>query len=174
MQQGAQILSAWMPTKERGDRIELPAWWLLRVQEIFSARKENQTAVGKQLAAAVGRARAWDHGAVSRFLDGKVTTREMADAFALIYGLPPPYFTPRSIEEALDFQGVAMRHGSPANDEKQQRTVNDRVRTVREMLKATEESVEDHTRSLESTDAVEGRHRSGRARRAPRGRASSS
>lgn len=49
---------------------------------------EGTVALGAELARLVGRSSAWNHSAVSRFLNGKGYTLEMAEAFSLLYGLP--------------------------------------------------------------------------------------
>ena len=159
-----------MPAKDRGGKIELPGWWLTRVNQIFDARGENQTAVGRKLAAINGRSKAYTHGVISRFLANKNTTREVAEAFSILYGIPLPFFVPRSLEEAIDFQGIARGHDDVVPDAGS-KTV-ERVRLARERLAILEESVKDHTDTVESID--EGRDRSRRTRRAARGRASSS
>lgn len=81
-----------------------PQWWL----DLFAAeyeRRERANAdaktrreaeiyiqgtvqLGIELARLVGRPAPWNHSAVSRFINGKGHTIEMAEAFSLLYGLP--------------------------------------------------------------------------------------
>lgn len=71
------------------------------------ARETTLTRLGVDLSRAVGRAPHWDHGAVSRFLSGATTTREMAEAFALVLAIPGCVYIARSLAEALELQRVA-------------------------------------------------------------------
>jgi len=157
-------------TQERGKGLVLPGWWLDLVQEIFDDREEGTVVTGKKLAEAIGRGRAWDHSSVSRFLEAKVTTREMAEAFAILYGLPQLVYKARSMEEAFALQGIAKKYdvvAASSNPERERRlAITDQVAA------AEQEHARDQTRGLPSTN--EGIGRSRRTRRVARRGASSS
>lgn len=95
----------------RGDHVEVPPWWLRLVNDLVDARirarETTLTRLGVDLSRAIGRAPYWDHGAVSRFLSGATTTREMAEAFALVLSIPGCVYMARSLAEALELQRVA-------------------------------------------------------------------
>lgn len=66
---------------------------------MVALRKESLGVLGEMLSAAVGRESVWDHGAVSRFISGKVATVPMAEAFSILLGLPRPLYQPQSPDE---------------------------------------------------------------------------
>lgn len=92
------------PGDARGIGTEPPAWWLRRFHEEHdrrvaanaearSERKEQPylvttPALGRRLAEIIGRSSAWNHSAVSNFLNGVRYTVEMAEAFSIEYGIP--------------------------------------------------------------------------------------
>ena len=92
---------------ERGDGVDLPGWWLDRVNEMRELRGDTITELGKLLAEVVGRANAFDHGTVSRFLNNKVTTRQLTDAFVKLYGIPSPHLAARA-DIPADAQGPRL------------------------------------------------------------------
>jgi hypothetical protein len=102
------------PSDERDKSVDLPAWWLEKVRELVDERKEtlgeSLGQLADALAVAVGHDGGWDHSKVSRFLRNKNTTAPMAEAFAILLGIPRPFFVPRSFDEALSLQQVVGRY----------------------------------------------------------------
>lgn len=96
--------------KERGDKIDIPAWWLAAARKAVDAYPGGLVALGEELATAVGRKFPWSHATVSRFLVGQNTTRQLADAMVEYFDLPPVMFQPRTLEEAMEFRVVAKKH----------------------------------------------------------------
>lgn len=109
----------------RSDGIDVPSWWLALLNELVNARlraKETTlTKIGAELSRAIGRTPHWDHGAVSRFLDGANTTREMAEAFALILPIPSFIYRARSQAEALELQQVIRRFDAVSSAKREER-----------------------------------------------------
>jgi hypothetical protein len=147
---------------ERGDAVDLPSWWLDRVNEMKEHRGDTITELGKMLAAVVGRATAFDHGTVSRFLNNRVTTRQLTDAFVRLYGIPSPFFEARSLDEAMAMQGLARKYDAPvANSNKDRRLAAADQRAEHERKTA-----QDQTDGVTSPDEGAGQHRRpGRATR---------
>lgn len=158
--------------KPRAKGVVLLPWFLEKVRAIAEERKEtlNESLgdLGKRLGEAIGRPKAWDHSAVSRFLNEEVITEPMALAFAELFGIPRPLYAPRTFDEALGMQQVFRRHeGLAINpDQKRRRDSMDQVAEV------AEEEIRDQSRGVRSKD--EGAGRRGRAGRAPRGRSPTS
>lgn len=76
------------PSEPRDKGVVLPSWWRDKFLAMVALRKESLGVLGEMLSAAVGRESVWDHGAVSRFISGKVATVPMAEAFSILLGLP--------------------------------------------------------------------------------------
>lgn len=88
----------------RGEGVEPPAWWLKRFHDERERRKreddkaaangnpkpyaEGVVDLGIDLAEKIGRPRPWNHSVVSNFINGERYTREMAEAFSLLYDIP--------------------------------------------------------------------------------------
>lgn len=164
-----------MTTRERKARAKganLPPWFLSKVREIVDERKESLSEslgeLGELLAEAVGRPDAWDHSAVSRFLNEEVTTVPMAEAFAVLLGIPRPFYTARSFDEGLALQQVSRRYDTRGPTPDQAR----RLATADQVLESAEEDARDQTRGVRSKD--EGASRRGRTGRAARGRSPAS
>lgn len=143
-------------TRTRAKGADLPSWWMIKVREIVEDRKETMgeslVELGALLADAVGRPTAWNHSSVSRFLNEDNPTVDMAEAFVALLGIPRPFFTPRSMEEALAMQQVARRY-----DAKQLTTDQvQRIAAVDQALGAAEREIKDQTHPLESQDEVRG------------------
>lgn len=106
--------------KIRGKPIVLPQWWLNEINERFEALKREKRITLSSLAAALSEAIEreldWDHKAVERFLNGKVTTIEMMWAFLKVWpSLVQPVFvahTKRDAERITD----ELRRGDPNPD----------------------------------------------------------
>jgi hypothetical protein len=144
----------------RDKSILLPEWWLVRVRELVDERGENMTQIGIALAAQIGRDEIWDHSAVSRFLNNKVTTQPMAEAFAQLLGLPRPFYLARTLDEAIALQAVALRYDpKPASS---------RLSAVDQVAETLEAEARDQSRGVASVDERSGRR--GRAGRAHRSR----
>jgi hypothetical protein len=143
-----------------------------KVRAIADDRKETMGESLGDLAAllteAVGREPAWDHSSVSRFLSEETLTVLMATAFARVFGIPEPFFTPKSFDEALSMQQVARRFEGKALTPDQQR----RLALVDSHAAQAMEEAKDQTRGVGSKD--EGTIRRGRPRRTARGRSSPS
>lgn len=95
-------------TRDKG--IIVPSWFLLRVIKLVDEDERSLVEIAAALSDAVDRDSPWDHGAVSKFLNNKVTTRAMADAFAALYGLPRPFYEARTLDEAIALQATAKRY----------------------------------------------------------------
>lgn len=149
---------------ERAKGVDLPSWWLEKVRELVDERGENLTQLGKSLAKAVGRPEPWDHSIVSRFLRNKNTTVPMAEAFAVLLGIPRPFFVPRSLDEALSLQQVARRYDEKLRSQEQVQ----RIDAVDRLAAAAEADARDQTHALRSGDAE--RAGSGWSGRATKGR----
>jgi hypothetical protein len=157
---------------ERAKGVDLPPWWLEKVREMVDERKEtigeSLGQLGEALADAVGREEAWDHSVISRFLRNKNTTVPLAEAFAVLLGIPRPFFVPRSFDEALSMQQVLRRYDGKGLTPDQQR----RLHTVDQVAAAAAQDAADQTRGVPSKD--EGTSRRGRTGRAARRRSSAS
>lgn len=156
------------PTDERAKGVILPEWWLTKVRELVNERGTNLTEVGRVLAEVVQRNDAWDHSAVSRFLRNKVTTAPMAEAFAKLLGIPPAFYIPRNLDEALALQATAKRYDEPRLTDEQVR----RLKAVDAVVAVETRAPMDQSSGVRSRDEGVGRGR--RTRRASRGRPSSS
>jgi hypothetical protein len=102
------------PKKARAKGANLPGWWLDKVREIAEDRKDTMSEslgeLARLLSDAVGRQPPWEHSSVSRFLNENVTTVPMAEAFSILFGIPRPFYEPRSYAEALSMQQVAGKY----------------------------------------------------------------
>lgn len=154
---------------ERAKGVDLPSWWLERVRELVEEREENLSQLGVALAKVVGKPDAWDHSSVSRFLRNKNTTVPMAEAFAVLLGLPRPFFVPRSLDEAIALTATSRRYDDKQLTAEQQR----RLAVVDQVVEVAEEHVRDQGHRVRSHDdkGASGRRRTGRA---TRGRSTSS
>lgn len=159
--------------KPRAKGANVEDWWMIMVRKIVEGRKEDLgetlSDLGVALAEAVGRDEAWNHGSVSRFLGERNITADMAAAFSKLFGIPQPFFSARSEEEALALQQVSRRYDDkPLNpDQKQRRGELDQA------LDAAEVEVRGQSSGVVSTDEARGGgrgSRGGRAGRADRGR----
>lgn len=100
---------------ERGIGTTPPGWWLELFDKAHDERDEGTVWLGQRLAELVGRGRAWDHSAVSNFINHKRFTTEMAEAFSLHYNIPrfEKYIRAESIEAAHELE-MFLRKVSPA------------------------------------------------------------
>lgn len=150
--------------KTRAKGVDLPSWWMDKVRAIVDDRKkdlgESLVELGDRLASAVGRPQAWNHSSVSRFLSENNPTIDMAEAFAELLGIPKPFFTPRSFDEALSLQQVSRRYDAKQLNPDQER----RLDKVDRALDAAEAEVRGQRQGVGSQD--EGRV--GRGRRVGR------
>lgn len=166
------LLSMATPRRTRAKGADLPSWFMDKVRAIADERKaamgESLGDLAVLLTAAVGREPAWDHSSVSRFLSEETLTTTMAIAFARVFGIPEPFYTPKSFDEALSMQQVARRYEGNAFTPDQKR----RLALVDAHAAAAEDDAKGQTRGVTSKD--EGTSRRGRPRRAARGRSPAS
>lgn len=97
------------PERVRGRSLVVPRWWLDAAREAVEASGLGLVEVGEKLAAKVGRSDPWTHGAISRFLAGKVVTDQIAEAFIVMFSLPRPAYYPRDLAEALLFRAAEAK-----------------------------------------------------------------
>ena len=158
----------------RGDGVDLPGWFLQGVNARFDDLGQSMGEVGKLLADAIGREEKFDHSTVSRFLSGKNTTIEMAQAFAVLYRMPMPVFIADTREDAERLEAFVSTHlrvPTPANANTK---TAERVRTLRnivdevspERIGESEPDRTGHTPTVISSH--ERKSGSGRARRSHR------
>jgi hypothetical protein len=140
---------------ERGDAVDLPSWWLDRVNEIKELRGDTITELGKLLAEAAGRATSFDHGTVSRFLNNKVTTRQLTEAFAKLYGIPSPFFEARSLDEAMAMQGLSRKYDVQAANTNR----DGRLRAADQRAEYESKTARDQTEGVTSPNEGAGQHR---------------
>ena len=109
--------------KHRGTPLPkpLPKWWLDRVNAIRAKKSHGVEELGQLLAEAIGKDEEFDHGAVSRFLNNKVVTHEMVEAFVRLYGVPPIWYEAQSLEEAIDMQASRPRNSNATTVEQDAR-----------------------------------------------------
>lgn len=152
--------------KIRGKPIVLPPWWLEAVNERFNELKRDKRVTKVSLAAELSRAHGrdldWDHKAVERFLNGKVTTIEMMWAFMRIWpSLIQPVFvahTKRDAERIID----ALRGSEPTPEWR------NRYMELEGKLLEIAAPVLDQTAAITSSDEGQDAGRKPRGRR-PRG-----
>jgi hypothetical protein len=148
-------------TRDKG--IIVPSWFLLRIIKLVDEDERSLVEIAAALTAVADRDSAWDHGAVSKFLNNKVTTDAMADAFASLYGVPRPFYEARTEEEAISLQATAKRYDAVAvtPDQKHRLAVADQLRDTEQ------EAAGDQTHSVDSQDerARRGRRTGRTARR---------
>jgi hypothetical protein len=93
------------PTKaaprKRASATRVPPWWLAHVGEVAAASGLSRAELGERLALTVGRSRSWSAMTVWRFLRGEHVTDELADAFQVLFELPPYVFYPRDLADAV-------------------------------------------------------------------------
>jgi hypothetical protein len=109
------------PARKRANGVDLPEWWLQKVNALVDERDESMVELGKSLAVAAGRDRPWSHSIVSRFLENQNTTIDMAEAFSALLGIPQPFFVPRSLDEAIALTATAKRYEVKATTPEQSR-----------------------------------------------------
>lgn len=155
---------------ERGDSIDIQSWWMDLVNEMVDKRPEKLVEIGARVAELVGRKAAWDHGAVRRFLDNEVTTREMAIGFSRFLGIPQPYYDARTPAEAFDLQRVHDRYSQPSESNP------DKVRKLSVLDQAADVAEEEIDRHMERVESPDDERTSGRrrARRPSKGRPATS
>jgi hypothetical protein len=82
-------------------------WWL----DVARTKVREAGALvelGEKLAKIAGRDTPWSHSSLSRFADGKSgTTQELASALSIHFGIPSPFYVPRTLPEATAMQAVA-------------------------------------------------------------------
>lgn len=105
----------------RRDRpVPVPGWWLEQVRERFAQWKKETgkglVEIGHELARAVGRDKEWNHGTISRFLDGQGITDGLVRAFASFFDIPLPVYYPRDLVEAIAFKRAVERQGRTTKD----------------------------------------------------------
>lgn len=157
------------PGDDRGTSVEVPDWWMRQVRKIRASREDSLVALAAELSKAVDKERPWTHGTVSNFLteDEKKsrTTIEMADAFSLLYKVPPFLFRIKaeSLEEAIEIQGTVgkllEKRGKSTPD------AHPRASQIDQRAAALQEAVKDQKRAVQSRDERSGSGRSGRASR---------
>ena len=106
---------------ERAGQSDIPDWWMdLATERIKSANNADVAAAASSHA---GRTSAWTGDAISKFfLYGTGRTRELTNGISHALGIPPPFFTARSAEEAEVFEKMqtamaaasAMHEPAPA------------------------------------------------------------
>src|SRR5678816_3122747 len=96
----------------RGKPVNLPGWFLISVNGKCGDR--SRVKITEELNAVSHREPPWRVESVYDYLDGKVTTLEMTDAFLLLFPeLPPPIFSARSEAEAVRFRDLARLYSPP-------------------------------------------------------------
>ncbi len=155
-------------SSSRAKGVTPPAWWIEKVRDLVEKMDVSLGDLGRDLADAVGREEAWDHSSVSRFLTEKNMTAPMADAFALLLGIPRPFYEARTLDEAFALQSVAKRYDSAAVNPEQTR----RLAVADQVVESEVELVRDRTRPVKSDN--EGTGRRGRGGRSHRGRSTTS
>jgi hypothetical protein len=149
---------------DRGQATDPPTWWLdlfnaerlRRLEENANARQEKRkpphvegvVQLGAELATIVGRPKPWNHSAVSNFINGERYTREMAEAFSILYGLPRfeviIHFNTR--DKAQEIEMLLGRHGFTRP------VPPPRVASVDQLAAALTESAEDQIAPVPSRD----------------------
>lgn len=153
---------------ERGAGIVVPPDWLKLANDMVEKRTETLAEIGKLVSREAGRKGDWDHGAVRRFLDGDVVTREMAIGFARVLKIPQPSYDARSLAEAFELQAVFDKYSSTpstqSNPDRQRR-----MQVADQVFEVMEQDGEDHTDPVQSVDdSTENTVGRRRARRPPR------
>lgn len=97
------------PDRARGRSLVVPRWWLDAARDAVAASGLGLVEVGERLAAKVGRPDPWTHGAISRFLSGKMVTDQIAEAMVVMFDLPRPAYYPRDMAEALLFRAAEAK-----------------------------------------------------------------
>jgi hypothetical protein len=166
------LLNMATPRRTRAKGAELPSWFMDKVRDIADERKASMGESLGELAAllteAVAREPAWDHSSVSRFLSEETLTITMATAFSRVFGIPEPFYVPKSFDEALSMQQVSRRYEGKAITPEQQR------RLALVDAHATQAKVDAEGQTGRVTSRDEGTSRRGRPRRTSRGRSSAS
>lgn len=167
---------------DRSEGTDPPAWWLDRFKAEHTRREDENRraraakkpepfetgvqALGTILAERIGRAKPWHHSAVVNFLNGTRFTREMAEAFSLLYRIPRFEKVVRAETEAQaialemflrELEVPARHHGSENTN---------RVADVDEVAAVLQQSAEDQIAGVDSKNERANRGR--RAGRAPR------
>lgn len=153
--------------EERAKGVILPEWWLEKVRSLVEERGTKYGELGRQLAEVADRDEVWDHSAVSRFLRNIVTTAPMAEAFAVLLGVPPAFYMARTMDEAFSLQSTAKRYDSELLTTDQTRRLR-----VLDTVAASELASTDQTKRVPSRNEGAGRGR--RVGRTARGGSSSS
>jgi hypothetical protein len=105
----------------RRDRpVPVPGWWLEQARDLFAQWKKETgkglVELGRELAERVGRDKEWNHGTVSRFLDGQGITDGLVRAFATFFDIPLPVYYPRDLVEAIAFKRAVDGQGRATKD----------------------------------------------------------
>lgn len=93
----------------------IPAWWLKECRDWISNNNLSMGEVGRQLARAMGRPKAYTHSTVSRYLSGDVTSPDVTEAFARLRRTASPVMLAESREDIDWLQlGQELRRLNPA------------------------------------------------------------
>lgn len=154
------------PGDDRGTGTTPPEWWVKRFEKEYERRlAENEKAksaheppkyvvdqagLGKLLATIVGRESGdWHHSAVGNFINRKRYTREMAEAFSLLFEIPrfEVLVRPENEAKAMELEMLLGRH-----DLAPQPKVAARLAEIDQLAAALQESAEDQIANVKSKD----------------------
>jgi len=95
--------------KPRKHPVPIPDWWTDAAREAARARGLIQAQLADRVWKMLGGDRPPSQSAVSRCLDGKITTIELVDAISSVLGLPTPVAIASSRLEALALAQERLR-----------------------------------------------------------------
>lgn len=82
-------------------------WWIRLAKPLVRDYKPGFVQLGKEMAKAVGRSRAYTHSPLSRFVATGECSVEIATAISAVFNLPRPAFVARSRDEAVEMMKIA-------------------------------------------------------------------
>jgi hypothetical protein len=148
---------------ERSGKHDLPKWWTDLAWPALEKAKYGDVAV--KASAHAGRKSAWDSSAITKFKLGTAgRTRELANGISYALGIPQPFFTARSEEEAKSMTGIMRAFDSTVNVTNGQAG---RLKALDALEDAERRSALDQTDHVTSADdeRAAGRRRTGRTPR---------
>lgn len=144
---------------ERLGKAKLPGWWTdLAFPKLEAAKYAD---VAKRASILAGRKSAWTPSAISRFVSGEATTRELANAISSVFEIPQPYFEARSAAESKAIKGIMDMNPAEPNPEQEAK-----LRALDQAGEVERRFAIDQTDPLQSKDErTSGRRRAGRITR---------